>query len=68
MFSESLSLNPGPPEESDPYTTASRRGRRLMDTFADSLRHVNQLYNKLFGYHARKVPAHMPHMINRCGL
>ncbi|XP_077995035.1 N-acetylglucosamine-1-phosphotransferase subunits alpha/beta-like [Glandiceps talaboti] len=39
-------------------------GRRLLDTFGDSLRHVNKLYNKKFGYTARKVPAHMPHMID----
>ena len=50
---------------SDAYGTPPRTGRRLMDAFADSLKHVNKLYNKAYGYHARKVPAHMPHMINR---
>ena len=35
-----------------------------MEAFADSLRFVNRLYNQAYGYHARKVPAHMPHMIN----
>ncbi|KAF7701832.1 N-acetylglucosamine-1-phosphotransferase subunits alpha/beta [Silurus meridionalis] len=40
-------------------------GRRLQDTFADSLRHVNRLLNGIFGYTSRKVPAHMPHMIDR---
>ncbi|XP_074660402.1 N-acetylglucosamine-1-phosphotransferase subunits alpha/beta-like [Tubulanus polymorphus] len=39
--------------------------RRLLDTYADSLRHVNKVYNKAFGYTNRKVPAHMPHMIDR---
>jgi len=39
--------------------------RRLLDTFGDSLRHVNTLYNKAFGYTARKVPGHMPHMIDK---
>jgi hypothetical protein len=47
------------------YESDSMKGRKLMDTFADSLRHVNKLYNKVFGYSARKVPAHMPHMIDR---
>jgi len=37
----------------------------LLDTFADSLRYVNKLYNKVYGYVSRKVPAHMPHMINK---
>ena len=33
------------------------------DTFADSLRHVNRLFTKVYGHEARKVPAHMPHFI-----
>ncbi|KAL5007073.1 hypothetical protein ScPMuIL_015879 [Solemya velum] len=47
------------------YQLPSHAGRRLLDTFGDSLRHVNKLYNKEFGYEARKVPAHMPHMIDK---
>lgn len=44
---------------------AAATGRRLQDTFADSLRHVNKLLNSQFGFTSRKVPAHMPHMIDR---
>ncbi|XP_069760515.1 N-acetylglucosamine-1-phosphotransferase subunits alpha/beta isoform X2 [Narcine bancroftii] len=40
-------------------------GRKLQDTFADSLRYVNKLLNTKFGFASRKVPAHMPHMIDR---
>ncbi|KAM9582192.1 N-acetylglucosamine-1-phosphotransferase subunits alpha/beta isoform 1-T1 [Guaruba guarouba] len=40
-------------------------GRQLKDTFADSLRYVNKLLNSKFGFTSRKVPAHMPHMIDR---
>lgn len=47
--------------ESDGAATA----RRLQDTFADSLRYVNKLLNGQFGFTSRKVPAHMPHMIDR---
>ncbi|XP_048726912.2 N-acetylglucosamine-1-phosphotransferase subunits alpha/beta-like isoform X2 [Ostrea edulis] len=47
------------------YTVPEFRGRRLLDTFGDSLRHVNRLFNKAFGYTARKVPGHMPHMVDR---
>ncbi|XP_030576539.1 N-acetylglucosamine-1-phosphotransferase subunits alpha/beta [Archocentrus centrarchus] len=43
--------------------TATRR--KLRDTFADSLRYVNKLLNSQFGFTSRKVPAHMPHMIDR---
>lgn len=39
--------------------------RRLLDMFAESLLHVNRLYNSEYGYQARRVPAHMPHLINR---
>ena len=33
--------------------------------FGSSLKHVDALFNKQFGHAARKVPAHMPHMINK---
>ena len=43
-----------------------RRGRRLLlDTYGESLVRVNRLYNAEFGTKVRKVPAHMPHMIDR---
>ena len=50
---------------SDAYKTGHFHSRKLMadDTFADSLRHVNRLYTKMYGHEARKVPAHMPHFI-----
>jgi len=37
---------------------------KLHDTFAESLLYVNRLYNQEFGFEPRKVPAHMPHLIN----
>jgi UDP-N-acetylglucosamine-lysosomal-enzyme len=40
-------------------------GRRLLDMYGDSLKHVNKLFNHAFGPSARKVPAHMPHMIDK---
>ena len=40
-------------------------GRKLLDTFGDSLRFVDFMYSEEYGYALRKVPAHMPHMINR---
>jgi hypothetical protein len=39
--------------------------RRLLDTFGESLIHVNRLYHTAFGREQRKVPAHMPHMITK---
>ncbi|MEE6480080.1 hypothetical protein FKM82_012450 [Ascaphus truei] len=48
------------------YSTNGRQvGRKLQDTFADSLRYANKLLNSKFGFASRKVPAHMPHMIDR---
>lgn len=38
---------------------------RKLDTFAESLLHVNALLNKRYGYKARKVPAHMPHFVDK---
>uniref|UniRef100_A0A1A7Y1F8 N-acetylglucosamine-1-phosphotransferase subunits alpha/beta n=1 Tax=Iconisemion striatum TaxID=60296 RepID=A0A1A7Y1F8_9TELE len=46
-------------------TDGAAAGRKLQDTFADSLRYVNKLLNGQFGFTSRKVPAHMPHMIDR---
>ncbi|KAL4612671.1 N-acetylglucosamine-1-phosphotransferase subunits alpha/beta [Arapaima gigas] len=47
------------------HTSSAATSRRLQDTFADSLRYVNKLLNGQFGFTSRKVPAHMPHMIDR---
>lgn len=47
------------------FTDGRHLGRQLKDTFADSLRYVNKLLNSKFGFTSRKVPAHMPHMIDR---
>ncbi|XP_041071967.1 N-acetylglucosamine-1-phosphotransferase subunits alpha/beta isoform X3 [Carcharodon carcharias] len=47
------------------HTDNKQVGRKLQDTFADSLRYVNKLLNTKFGFASRKVPAHMPHMIDR---
>ncbi|KAM8979687.1 N-acetylglucosamine-1-phosphotransferase subunits alpha/beta isoform X1 [Sarcophilus harrisii] len=47
------------------FTESKYVGRQLKDTFADSLRYVNKILNSKFGFTSRKVPAHMPHMIDR---
>ncbi|XP_036107199.1 N-acetylglucosamine-1-phosphotransferase subunits alpha/beta isoform X1 [Molossus molossus] len=47
------------------FTNSKHTGRQLKDTFADSLRYVNKILNSKFGFTSRKVPAHMPHMIDR---
>uniref|UniRef100_A0A8D2PPG8 N-acetylglucosamine-1-phosphotransferase subunits alpha/beta n=1 Tax=Zosterops lateralis melanops TaxID=1220523 RepID=A0A8D2PPG8_ZOSLA len=47
------------------FTEGKHFRRQLKDTFADSLRYVNKLLNSKFGFTSRKVPAHMPHMIDR---
>lgn len=50
---------------SDEKHTTSGQGRKLLDFYADSLRHVNLLLNKEFGNDARHVPAHMPHYLQK---
>lgn len=52
-------------ERQSEFLTSYVQSRHLLDTFGDSLRHVNRLFNKQYGYSARKVPAHMPHMIDK---
>ena len=46
------------------YMSKRKPGRVLLDTFASSLLHVSRIYNRAFGYKARKVPAHMPHFVD----
>lgn len=43
----------------------SRNGIQYKDAYADSLRYVNRLYNDAFGIEPRKVPAHIPHFVDR---
>lgn len=53
------------PSLAAPSVTFSR-GRRLEDTYADSLVHTTRLIaSKLGRKSSRRVPAHMPHMIDR---
>lgn len=46
-------------------STGSWALKKSKDTFAESLLFVNRLYNNEFGYEVRKVPAHMPHLIDK---
>lgn len=48
-----------------PSANITRGGRKLLDMYGDSLKFANSLFNSAFGSAARKVPAHMPHMIDR---
>lgn len=38
---------------------------RILDSFAESLLHVNMLYNRVYGFETRRVPAHAPHLIEK---
>ncbi len=46
------------------YLMNTKPNRILLDTFASSLLHVSRIYNRAFSYRARKVPAHIPHMVD----
>jgi len=39
--------------------------RKLLDNYGESLKYVNKLLNAEFGNAARRVPAHMPHYIQK---
>jgi UDP-N-acetylglucosamine-lysosomal-enzyme len=49
----------------DQTTVKVRAGRRLLDTYGESLKYANRLLNAEFGTSPRHVPAHMPHMIDK---
>jgi len=52
---------PTEPVKPSPFDT----GRKLKDHYGDSLKHVNNLMNQAFGPSPRKVPAHMPHYLQK---
>lgn len=54
-----------PKEEAKKHALPLVAQRHLLDMFAESLLHVNRLFNSEYGYQARRVPAHMPHFINK---
>ncbi|PSN30812.1 hypothetical protein C0J52_26045 [Blattella germanica] len=50
--------------DSQLYNSSPSQGKKPQDTFAESLLYVNRLFNLKFGFEPRKVPAHMPHLID----
>lgn len=44
---------------------ASKKNRKELDTYAESLLFVNRIYNTKYGFERRRVPAHMPHLIDK---
>ncbi|CAD5119659.1 DgyrCDS8253 [Dimorphilus gyrociliatus] len=65
IFNNLINMKEKSERRTEEYKIDRFRGRHLLDTYAESLRHVNRIYNKAFGYSPRKVPAHMAHMIDR---
>eukprot|EP00051_Salpingoeca_urceolata_P021146 m.326553 g.326553 ORF g.326553 m.326553 type:complete len:1341 (-) comp19743_c0_seq1:120-4142(-) len=68
-WERSIGVEPGADDvqrmDDEPSFRPRGSRRHLLDTFGDSLKHVNSLYNKKFGFEARKVVAHMPHYLDR---
>ncbi|XP_017756705.1 PREDICTED: N-acetylglucosamine-1-phosphotransferase subunits alpha/beta [Eufriesea mexicana] len=49
------------PNHSDQWKLRTRQ----LDTYAESLLYVNRIYNMAYGFERRRVPAHMPHLIDK---
>lgn len=47
------------------YSNQWKRNTRGLDTYAESLLYVNKIYNIAYGLERRRVPAHMPHLIDK---
>ncbi|XP_043273612.1 N-acetylglucosamine-1-phosphotransferase subunits alpha/beta [Venturia canescens] len=47
-----------------PVHQFKHKSRRL-DTYAESLLYVNRIYNTAYGFERRRVPAHMPHLLDK---
>ena len=48
-----------------PTKTHHQRRRLLLDSYGESLVRANRLYDEAFGAKPRRVPAHMPHLIDK---
>ncbi|KAJ8668162.1 hypothetical protein QAD02_009825 [Eretmocerus hayati] len=46
-------------------TEHQKKKIRNLNVYAESLLYVNKIFNKAFGLKHRKVPAHMPHLLDR---
>nr|XP_012221033.1 PREDICTED: N-acetylglucosamine-1-phosphotransferase subunits alpha/beta [Linepithema humile] len=47
------------------YSNHWKHNTRGLDTYAESLLYVNKIYNVAYGLERRRVPAHMPHLIDK---
>lgn len=47
------------------YSNHWKHNTRGLDTYAESLLYVNKIYNAAYGLERRRVPAHMPHLIDK---
>ncbi|KZC05291.1 N-acetylglucosamine-1-phosphotransferase subunits alpha/beta [Dufourea novaeangliae] len=47
------------------YSDQWKLRTRQLDTYAESLLYVNKIYNMAYGFERRRVPAHMPHLIDK---
>ncbi|XP_011495372.1 PREDICTED: N-acetylglucosamine-1-phosphotransferase subunits alpha/beta [Ceratosolen solmsi marchali] len=47
------------------YAGRQKKRPRNLDTYAESLLYVNKIYNKAYGLERRRVPAHMPHLLDK---
>lgn len=47
------------------YPNQWKRNARGLDTYAESLLYVNKIYNAAYGLERRRVPAHMPHLVDK---
>ncbi|XP_066593721.1 N-acetylglucosamine-1-phosphotransferase subunits alpha/beta isoform X2 [Prorops nasuta] len=47
------------------YSEQWKLRTRRLDTYAESLLYVNKIYNQAYGFERRRVPVHMPHLIDK---
>ncbi|KAH0550458.1 N-acetylglucosamine-1-phosphotransferase subunits alpha/beta [Cotesia glomerata] len=52
-------------DNNNKYPSHLKRKIRRLDTYAESLLYVNRIYNAAYGFQRRRVPAHMPHLLDK---
>lgn len=58
-------INEPEKSEKNKYPSHLKRKTRRLDTYAESLLYVNRIYNAAYGFERRRVPAHMPHLLDK---
>ncbi len=51
--------------QSEESSSSDQKPKSMIDSYGESLLHVNRLFSKNFGHSRREVPSHIPHFVDK---